>query len=312
MTAIVFISPDDDPERWRRALAPLLPGMDWRVWPDAVGHADDITIALVWRPKPGVLKDFPNLKAVYNLGAGVERLLQDPTLPRHVPLIRMVDPALTAGMTEYVVHRVLHYHRRFDLLAARQRDHVWKWLEAPDTATRSIGIMGMGELGRDTAEKLRGLGFKNIAGWSRTPKTVTGVESFHGDKTLISFLKRTEILVCLLPLTPETEGIINAETLAALPTGAHVINSARGGHVVEEDLLDALNTDHIAGASLDVFRTEPLPAHSPLWDHPKVMVTPHIASLSVPSSAAPDIAANIRRIEAGETPTDVVDFVRGY
>ncbi len=312
MSAVVFISEEDDAERWRRALEPHLPGLDWRAWPDAVGDAADITIALVWRPRPGVLKDFPNLKAIYHLGAGVEMLLADETLPRHIPLIRMVDPALTAGMTEYVVHRVLHYHRRFDLLAERQRGRVWKWMEAPETAKRRVGILGLGVLGRDAAEKLIGLGFRAIAGWSRTSAEVPGVENFHGPDGLAPFLGRTEILVCLLPLTPATRGIINAQTLARLPRGAFVVNAARGGHVVEADLLAGLDSGHIAGASLDVFATEPLPDDSPLWNHPGVMVTPHIASLSVPASAAPDIAANIRRVEAGETPTDLVDFERGY
>lgn len=312
MSAVVFISEEDNPERWQRALAPHLPGLDWRVWPDAIGDAADITVALVWRPRPGALKDFPNLKAIYNLGAGVEMLLGDPTLPRHLPLIRMVDPALTAGMTEYVVHRVLHYHRRFDLFANRQRDRVWKWMDAPETSARRVGILGLGVLGRDAAEKLSGLGFRSIAGWSRTPQEVAGVEGFHGPDGLAPFLERSEILVCLLPLTPETTGIINAQTLARLPEGAFVVNAARGGHVVEADLLAALDAGHIAGAALDVFAAEPLPADSPLWGHPNVMVTPHIASLSVPASAAPDIAANIRRIEAGETPTDLVDRERGY
>ena len=312
MSVIVFVSEEDDPERWRRALEPHLPGLDWRVWPHAVGDAADITIALVWRPQPGVLKDFPNLKAIYNLGAGVEMLLADETLPRHIPLIRMVDPALTAGMTEYVVHRVLHYHRRFDLFARRQGDRVWKWMEAPETATRRVGILGLGVLGRDAAEKLIGLGFRAIAGWSRTSKNVPGVENFHGPDGLAPFLARTEILVCLLPLTRETKGIINAQTLARLPRGAFVINAARGGHVIEAELLAALDAGHIAGASLDVFAAEPLADYDLLWGHPQVMVTPHIASLSVPASAAPDVAANIRRIEAGEIPTDLVDFERGY
>lgn len=312
MSTVVFISAEDDPERWRRALEPHLPGLDWRVWPDAVGDAAEVTIALVWRPKPGAIKDFPNLKAVYNLGAGVEMLLADDTLPRHIPLIRMVDPALTAGMTEYVVHRVLHYHRRFDLCAHRQRDRVWKWMDAPQTAKRRVGILGLGVLGRDAAEKLIGLGFRALAGWSRTPAEVPGVENFHGPDGLAPFLSRTEILVCLLPLTPATRGIINAKTLAQLPEGAFVINAARGGHVVEADLLAGLDSGHLAGASLDVFATEPLPDDDPLWSHAHVMVTPHIASLSVPASAAPDIAANIRRVEAGETPTDLVDFERGY
>ncbi len=309
--AIVFISPFDPPERWRQALAPLLPGLDWRVWPDSVGNAEDVDVALVWRPPPGSLRQFPNLKAIYNLGAGVDSIVSDETLP-DVPLIHMVDSALTRGMSEWVVYCVLHFHRDFHVFRDFQKRHHWRELPARDTAVRPIGILGLGELGQDAAVKLRAMGFGAIAGWSRSEKHVEGVESFYGPDALTPFLERTEILVCLLPLTAATQGIVNRRTLAALPEGAFFINAARGGHVVEQDLLAALDSGHIAGAALDVFRAEPLPGDSPFWDHPKVLITPHVASISMPQSSAAEIADCIRRVRQGRRLKNIVDRTRGY
>ena len=318
MNDIVFISEDDDAERWRQALIPGLPETDldqnFHVWPngmDGLKDLGDVDIALVWRPAPGVLKKFPGLKAIINLGAGVDYIVADQTWPREVPLVRMVDPALTRHMSEFVIHRVLHFHRKFHIYEDMQRRHEWKELRQEDTLERRVGILGLGELGGDAAHHLINLGFK-VAGWSRSKKELPGVESFYGDDQLPAFLARTEILVCLLPLTPHTEGLINATTLAQLPKGAFVINAARGGHIVESDLLAALDSGHIEAAALDVFGTEPLPDLSPIWDHPKVMLTPHIASLSVPTSAAAEIAENIRRLRRGEPPRDLVELDVGY
>ncbi|MDH5750731.1 MAG: glyoxylate/hydroxypyruvate reductase A, partial [Rhodospirillales bacterium] len=256
MSVFLFISPQDKPERWRTALRPHFPDMDFRVWPGETGDPSEVDLILTWRPPTGSLTGYPNLKAVYNLGAGVELLVRDPSYPVGVPLIRLVDPGLTSGMTEYMVHMTLTFHRGFHQARRRQRDHVWKEFSAPSTAARRVGILGLGVLGRDSAEKLAGLGFQSIAGWSRTAKAVPGVECFSGTDGLMPFLRRTEILICLLPLTAETVGILNADTLAALPPGAFVINAARGGHVIEADLLAALDSGHIAGAALDVFQTE--------------------------------------------------------
>jgi len=318
MNDIVFISEGDDAERWRQALVPALPEADlernFHFWPDGMAGLEDpgdVDIALVWRPAPGLLRKFPNLKAVINLGAGVDSIVADETWPREVPLVRMVDPALTRHMSEFVIHRVLHFHRKFHIYEDMQRRHEWKELRQEDTLERRVGILGLGELGGDAARHLVNLGFK-VAGWSRSEKNLPGVESFYDDDQLAEFLARTEILVCLLPLTPHTEGLINAVTLAQLPKGAFVINAARGGHVVEADLLAALDGGHIEAAALDVFAAEPLPGDNPLWDHPKVLVTPHVASLSVPTSAAAEIAENIRRVRRGEPPRDLVERDAGY
>lgn len=312
--AIVYISLSEAPEPWLEALKRIMTevdfGRDVHVWPD-VPEPDAVDIAIVWRPPPGALKTFPNLKAVINLGAGVDALLADETYPASVPLVRMVDPALTRHMSEFVVHRVLHFHRKLHLYDRMQRDHDWRELVQDDTLQKRVGILGLGHLGTDAAHRLAPFGFE-LAGWSRTEKHIDGVDSFYGEAGLEPFLARTDILVCLLPLTAETEGILNARTLAALPRGAYVINAGRGPQMVETDLLAALDSGHIAGAALDVFCEEPQPDDSPFWDHPKVLLTPHIASLSSATSAAEEIAANIRRIRRGEKPNDVVDLNAGY
>lgn len=318
MVSLVYISQGDPPEKWRNALIPELPEVnfdtDFHVWPDgmtALSDPADVDIAVVWRPHPGALKNFPNLKAVINLGAGVDAILADKTYPRDVPLARMVDPSLTRHMSEFVVHRVLHFHRKFHLYERMHKNRDWRELEQDDTLQKRVGILGLGTLGADAVRCLKPFEFR-LAGWSRSEKHLDGVESFYGEDGLEAFLNRTDILVCLLPLTPVTERLLNAATLAHLPKGAYVINAGRGGLVNEPDLLEALDNGHLAGAALDVFCAEPLPENSPMWDHPKVLVTPHIASLSSAQSAAREIAANIRRIRRGEPPKDLVDMERGY
>lgn len=308
---LAFISKDDRAEPWRDALADELPELDFRIWPDEVGDAADINYALVWKPPAGVLKGFPNLKAILSLGAGIDHLAADPELPKHIPVSRLVDRCLTQGMSEYVLYWVIHYHRYMDAYAAMAKAGEWRHIPQCDPRRRRVGVLGLGELGGDAAAKLVALDY-DVAGWSRTPKSLAGVTSFHGADGLNAFLARTDILICLLPMTAETKGIINAKTLAALPKGAAVINCARGGHVVDDDLIAALDGGHIAGATLDVFHTEPLPAGHPFWTHPKVHITPHMASLTVAHSAAAYIAENIRRVERGELPLNTVDFDAGY
>lgn len=315
--SFVYISLDDPAERWQKALMPLLPEVDFKhdfhIWPKCMKtlEPENVDIALVWRPEPGSLKHFTNLKAVINLGAGVDTILADETYPKNVPLVRLIDPALTRHMSEFVVHRVLHFHRKFHNYEQLQRNHDWHELTQDDTLQKRVGIMGLGILGVDAARHLAPFGF-NIAGWSRTKKHIDGIKSYFGQDNLKKFLARTDILICLLPLTPKTHGILNNETLAQLPEGAFVINPGRGLHINEQDLLLKLDSGHIAGAALDVFCTEPLPSNSPIWDHPKILVTPHIASLSSAQSAAQNIAKNIRLIRSGKIPDDLVDLNLGY
>ena len=308
---ILFQSKTDDPEKWRRAFADVLPEAELRIGAECVQDPAEVDYAVAWKPPQGLLKQYPNLKAILSLGAGVDHLASDPELPTHVPVVRLVDPGLTWGMTEYVVWAVLGHHRRTREYRQLQAEHRWERLEVPLGPSRRVGVMGLGELGADAARALKAMRFE-VAGWSNRRKQIDRVESFAGQEEFGHFLARTEILVNLLPLTPETTGIMNRETLGQLPQGACLVNAARGGHLVEEDLLELLGTGQIAEATLDVFREEPLPAGHPFWDHPRITVTPHEAAITPAETAAETIAENIRKIERGEAPSPVVDFTLGY
>ncbi len=307
--AILFVSAIDDPVAWRRELARRLPDLDFRVWPE-VGDPADIEVALVWRPPPGLLAGLPNLRLIQALSAGIEALLADPTLP-DVPLCRMVDESLTVTMREFVAATVLFFHRGLDRYARRQRQVRWR-LEPPRPAAATrVGIMGLGVLGGDVARTLAGLGFR-VRGWSRRGKTIPGVETFAGPDALADFAAAVDVLVCLLPLTPATEGILDSRLFAALPRGAVVINVGRGRHLVERDLLDALDRGHLRAAWLDVFAEEPLPDDHPFWRHPRIHVTPHAAAWTHPETAAEVVVENLRRLRAGEPLRHRVDRARGY
>ncbi|WP_366658471.1 glyoxylate/hydroxypyruvate reductase A [Fodinicurvata sp. EGI_FJ10296] len=310
MTLLFASSDKEDTESWVPALRSTLTDREVRAYPD-IGREDDIDYALVWKPEPGLLARLPNLKVIFSMGAGVDAVLKDETLPTHIPLVRMVDDSLTEGMTEYVVLHALRIHRQLEAYRAQQAQHLWNQLPERLGRERPVGVMGLGVLGSDAATMLSRLRF-DVAGWSRSPKSVDGVTSFHGEEGLDAFLRRTEILVNLLPLTAETTGILNADTLRRLPRGAHVINVARGLHVVDADLLAALDDEHIASATLDVFSTEPLPADHPYWSHPAVTMTPHVASVTHARTAIRTVMENIRRFEAGEPLQNVVDRGRGY
>jgi glyoxylate/hydroxypyruvate reductase A len=308
--AVMFYSEPDDPLEWYRALAEHIPDLDFRTWPE-VGDVSEVEVALVWLPPEGELRRYPNLKAILSLAAGVDALVSDHSLPPGVPIARLIDPGLTRTMTEFVLLSVLRHHRHIDAFERRQREGQWVYELPPDVTERRVGVIGLGVLGGEAAAALRDHGFR-VTGWSRSAKDLDGLECFHGEDGLAPFLGRTEILVCLLPLTPATENILGAGLFAALPEGAYVVNVARGRHLVEEDLLAALASGHISGATLDVFRDEPLPAGHPFWSHPKVLVTPHIAAAGNPRTAAPQMAENIRRAVAGEPLLDVVDVGVGY
>jgi glyoxylate/hydroxypyruvate reductase len=307
--ALLFYSQDDDAEAWRRELLRRLPDLEYRVWPD-IGDPAGVDAALVWQPPPDLLRSLPNLEAVLSLAAGVDALLADPTLPE-VPLCRLVDPSLTRTMSEFVLLQALKYHRGLDTYARYQREARWRLHLPPPPAATAVGIMGLGVLGEDAARALRGHGFA-VRGWSRTRKDLPGVACFAGADGLDEFLGGTAILVCLLPLTTETEGIIDDGLLARLPPGARLVNVARGRHLVEQDLIDALDRGHLAHASLDVFRDEPLPPEHPFWRHPRIDVTPHVASYGLPESAAEAVADNLRRLREGRPLANVVDRSRGY
>ena len=272
----------------------------------------DIRYALGFRPRPGLLKSLPNLKAVFSLGAGIDGFLSDPDYPKHVPLVRFVDDSLSTEMAQYVVMHVLLQHRNERMFTAAQREAKWRQAMLPRaTENTRIGMLGIGEIGGMAAERLRDLGFP-VSGWSRSRKTIAGIRSFAGDGELDAFLAQSDFLVCLLPLTPKTRHILNARLFAKLPKGAYVINVARGGHLVEADLIAALDSGHLSGATLDVFEIEPLPETSAIWKHPKIIATPHVAAITSPAVAAKSVVDGIAAMERGETLKNIVDLSRGY
>lgn len=303
-----------DPRRWRDALAAHAEGRTIVFEPD---HPEDPTIhyAVVWKQPPGLLESLPHLKAVFSLGAGVDHVLGDRNLP-DVPIVRVVSDDLSNRMSEFVVWRVLDHLRRGRAYRTQQAHKIWHERLQPAARDVTVGIMGYGELGQDAGEKLAMLGFK-IVGWSRRRKEVSGVTTFAGQGELDSFLAATDILVVLLPLTPETRGIIDKGLLSRLkrvtPLGGPVlINAGRGGLQNEAAILDALDRDVLFEVSLDVFNVEPLPPSSPLWTHPKVFLTPHAAAASDPDSLAPVVMRQIAAFEAGEPLTGLVDRNAGY
>ena len=295
---------------WAPEMRRLMPEIDIRYWPD-VGDPDEVDAVLMWQAPEGLFERLPKLKAIFATGAGVDAILGDTTVPKHLPLARLVDPSMTAEMSEYVALQTLRFHRQEPTYAAQQRDRVWQVHPQMHPEQRRIGMMGLGELGQDALRMLKPFGFA-LGGWSRTPKTLEGVETFSGADGFRRFLARTDILINLLPLTAETEGIIDARLLSALPDGAFLVNCARGRHVVDADLLAALDSGRLAGAALDVFHQEPLPADHRYWSHPRVILTPHAAALTNPLTATPQIVDNLRRVQAGQPLVNLVDRSRGY
>jgi glyoxylate/hydroxypyruvate reductase A len=300
---------------WLNALRAHAKTRELRIWPHAIGNPGDVAYACVWNPPHGLLAGFPNLKAIINLGAGVDHLLADPMLPR-VPVARVAHADLTTRVTEYVVLHALMHHRRLRLYDAQQHQRLWRSHDQPAASEVSAGVMGLGVIGSNVAGALGRLGFKT-AGWSRTAKNLPGAETFHGAAGLDAFLTRTEILICLLPLTHDTKGILNLALFRKLKRdgaagGAFLINAGRGPLQVDADIVAALDEGALEGTTLDVFPQEPLPPGSPLWVHPKVTVTPHNAGDISPRAFAPQVIAQIERFERGAPLDNVVDRTRGY
>jgi glyoxylate/hydroxypyruvate reductase len=314
--AFLFILPTWPVEIWTAAMKKVAPGLDVRVWPDVMGKIEDIEYCAAWLPPPGVVKSLPNLKVIMSLGAGVDAILKDPTLPENIPIVRVNDPDLTGRMTEYIVLHVLMHHRQQRRLDENQKKRVWDSFPTHAAKDLSVGIMGLGVMGADSAVKLRDIGFR-VAGWSRSRKEIPGVESFAGAAEFDAFLARTDVLVSLLPATADTDGIINRETIRKLsrkgPFGAPiVINAGRGRQQVEGDILAALDAGELHAATLDVFVPEPLPESSRLWTHPRVTVTPHCAADSDPETICAYVAGNIAKHQRGEKLDNLVDRARGY
>ncbi len=315
MTILVACNHPKTSVRFDEGLRKLGNGLDVRVWPDT-GKLSDIRYALVWKPEEGALTGLSNLEVVFSIGAGVDHVLGRSDIP-DVPLVRFVDPNLTMRMSEYVCLHVLTHHRRMLDYAEHQTRGEWKevWPQ-PGANEIRVGVMGLGVLGLDAVEKLKILGYQ-VAGWSRSQKQIDWVECFAGDNGLKDFLTRTDILVCLLPHTPGTDGMINSELISGLAKdgplpGPVLINAGRGRVQVESDILNSLEADALWAASLDVFEEEPLSPKSPLWVHPRVIITPHNASISDDLAVCRYVSDQIARYEKGEPLENVVDLKRGY
>jgi glyoxylate/hydroxypyruvate reductase len=303
------------PERWKARFDEVCPDRRVLQLPGTAFDPSEVHYAAVWKPDPGELAGFPNLRVIFNLGAGVDALMADSSLPR-VPLVRVAVSDLTNRMMEYVVLHVLMHHRQELYLRNSQREKQWAPKFQWPASAVSVGIMGLGTLGANAAEVLKRIGFR-VAGWSRSERQIDGVECFHGRPQLEAFLRRTDILVCLLPLTPDTRHILSRDLFAKLnrngPIGGPVvINAGRGGLQNEADILACLDDGTLGAASLDVFAKEPLPPDSRFWTHPKVVLTPHNAADTDADEISKYVARQIERFEAGGALDNVVDPARGY
>jgi len=314
MALLLHLS-DVDEASWGRKLQAALG--DYKVVRRGDGYDPaEIAYIFVWKPKPDAFDGLGNLKAILSLGAGVDALLRHPNLPGDVPIVRFVDADLSQRMSDYVVAHVTMHHRLYTRFRADQKARRWSQLYPPAASETTVGIMGMGVLGQDAASRLRPLGF-TLRSWSRTPKQVEGVEGFAGAEQFDSFLAGTDILVNLLPLTPDTQGILNYQTFGKLRRGRLdggpvIVNAARGGHQREADIVRALEDGTLGAASLDVFEVEPLPAASPLWAIENCYITPHIAAISSEATGVGYFSRIIRDHEAGKPLPNVVDRARGY
>jgi len=308
--AITLICPNTDTRPWIRALTAADPELKVRVWPRDHPR-QDIELALTWAHSPGVLKAYPNLGCISSMGAGVDHLLSDPDLPRDVPIVRLVDDLLVRDMAEYLSLAVLSHFRQFDAYWSYQTKQNWQPLAPLDKKDFKVGIMGFGQLGKAAALRLKAEGFP-VLGWKNSPDSHADIKIFHGKNQLPDFLSRTRVLICLLPLTPDTLHILNLETFSMLPRGAYLINVGRGGHLKEEDLITALERGLISGACLDVFETEPLPLGHPFWAHPGIRITPHVSSQTHPGSVAPQVLENLKRLMEGKPLLNPVNKAKGY
>jgi len=307
--AVVFYSQFDDPVAWRKALQAELPDLAFHVHPD-IGDPEAVRYALAWKPPAGFFAAFPNLALVVNLGAGVDSLVARDDLP-DVPISRLQDDGMVSLMTSYVLFSVLRYARDIPAFERAQRRREWHYIHPRPLSAIKVAVLGLGELGAAAAAALAQTGL-DVTGWARTQKTIPGVRCMAGRDALDDVLGANEIVVILLPLTPETRGLIGARELSLMRPGAKLVNAARGAVIDEPALIAALGMGHIAEATLDAFNVEPLPQEHPFWGMENVLITPHLASITVPEQAARDVAESIRRVRSGQAPLHAVDARRGY
>ena len=304
---ITFCCPDTDPQPWLKGLSAALPDAQVTVWQPGAPLAD---YAVVWAPPQAFLDEQTQLKAIFNTGAGVDALMKL-NLPAGVPVIRLDDAGMAVQMAEYVCHALIRHFREFDGYEADMAQGQWSSRPSRDRADFPVGIMGLGVLGERVARAVAQFDFP-VKGWSRSPKPLAGVQGFAGMAQLPAFLAATKVLVCLLPLTDETRDLMNSENLSCLQAGGYVINVARGAHLVDDDLLALLNSGHLSGATLDVFRTEPLPPEHAFWQHPKIVLTPHTSARTLRSESIAQIAQKLVALQRGEAVAGRVNLGQGY
>ncbi|MCA1495432.1 glyoxylate/hydroxypyruvate reductase A [Bradyrhizobium sp. NBAIM14] len=294
---------------WALFFAERAPDVPFRLWPD-IGDPAAVRYLVAWVPPDDITTTFPNLELVFSVGAGVDQF-DTTTVPAHIPLVRMLEPGIAETMVEYVTMAVLALHRDLLDFVSQQRQQVWREIRITPARRRHVGVMGLGQLGQAVLERLKTFGFP-LLGWNRSPREIEGVTCYAGADALPEFLAQADILVCLLPLTDQTRGILNAELFARLPRGAGLVNVGRGPHLVEADLLAALDSGALSGAVLDVTDPEPLPAGHPFWSHPRILLTPHNASMTTPDTAVDFVLDVIARHRRGEELPGLVDRRRGY
>jgi glyoxylate/hydroxypyruvate reductase A len=304
---ILFYASQNKPEPWITALRHALPDAEIAEWQPGAPPADHV---VVWSPPQQLFDEQPALKGIFNMGAGVDALLKL-KLPPQAVLVRLDDAGMSVQMAEFVCHAIIRHFRELDVYDREAAQGKWGFRKPQLRAEFPVGIMGLGVLGERVAQAVRQFEFP-VVGWSRSPKEIDGLQCFAGEAGFGDFLAASRFLVCLLPLTAETRGILNRETLSQLRPGGYVINVARGGHLVEDDLIPLIDSGHLAGATLDVFQEEPLPAGHPFWSHPKITVTPHTSARTLREETVGQIASKIRAFARGESFAGVVDRTRGY
>ncbi|AXA93344.1 glyoxylate/hydroxypyruvate reductase A [Massilia sp. YMA4] len=308
---ILLYRADGNTGPWADDFARHLPGATCVAWTEGEKPAP-CDYAVVWAPPEAMLRELAEVKAIFLMGAGADAILRHgDAIPRHIPIVRLGDAGMGVQMAEYVAHAVLRYFRRFDQYDDQAAVGEWRPLPAHDKASFAVGVMGAGVLGQRILECLKPFGFP-LHAWSRNPKQIEGVTCFAGPDGLDAFLQRTRVVVCVLPLTEDTSNILNRANLAKLPPGSYVINVARGAHLSEPDLLTFIRSGHIAGATLDVFRNEPLPLQHPFWQEPRITITPHIAALTLRDESVRQMAQKIMQLEQGLPCADIVNRDLGY
>jgi glyoxylate/hydroxypyruvate reductase A len=305
--SLAIISPGKNPDVWVKEFKTLVPDLDIEVYPD-ITEPEKVEYVFLWQHPEGILSDFPNLKMISSMGAGVDHILRDKSIPSSIPIVRIVDEKLTFSMTNYVVMAVLNFHRQTPRYQMNQTRKIWD-MSSPELDVK-VGVMGVGALGKDVMDKLNYMGFPVVGfGFSEKPDFEY---PYYTKDQLDEFLKEVNVLVCLLPLTAGTENILNTKLFEKCNPNTYLINVARGKHLVEDDLIKALEKGQLSGAMLDVYREEPLPGDHPFWENLKIAMTPHIASVTNPQAAAPQVIENIKRIRENRELINIVNRSRGY